>query len=149
MAGGPCQNPKARANPRFDTAGRRSKLGAVLVEYKNVRQEPGCGPRRWFEGGGFELVVWYRADGPVEGFQILHRHRHRGRERALTWRDGAGFSHGRVDNGMGSPLKNLTPILLPNGGIPWEEVLREFDESSGSLEPALRALVRRRLEARG
>jgi hypothetical protein len=119
----------------------------VLVEYKNVRQEPGCGPRRWFEGESFELVVWYRPDGPVEGFQILYHHR--GRERALTWREGVGFSHSRVDNGTGSPLKNLTPILLPNGSIPWEEVLTEFDVSSGSLEPALRTLVRRRLEARG
>lgn len=119
----------------------------MLVEYKNVRQEPGKGLRRWFEGNLFELVVWYRPDRTVEGFQILYRHK--GRERALTWREGGGFSHSRVDNGTESPLKNLTPILLPNGSIPWPDVLREFDESSGTLEPDLRALVRQRLEAQG
>ena len=119
----------------------------MLVEYKNVRQEPGPGLRRWFEGNLFELVVWYGADRTVEGFQILYRRNLA--ERALTWREGEGFAHSRVDNGTESPLKNLTPILLPNGSVPWPEVLREFDESSGSLEPELRAFVRQRLEARG
>ena len=119
----------------------------MLVEYKNVRQEPGQGWRRWFEGKGFELVVWYGADRTVKGFQILYRRNLV--ERALTWREDGGFAHSRVDNGTGSPLKNLTPILLPNGSVPWPDILREFDENGGSLEPKLRAFVRQRLEARG
>jgi hypothetical protein len=117
----------------------------VLVEYKNVRQEPGKGPRRWFEDNRYELVVWYRPEGGLEGFQILYLNQ--GEERALTWHEGDGFKHSRVDNGTGSPLKNLTPILLPNGSIPWPEVLREFDGSSATLEPELRTFVRQRLEA--
>ena len=118
----------------------------MLVEYKNVRQEPGQGLRRWFEGIQFELVVWYRADRTVEGFQILYCRNLI--ERALTWREGGGFTHSRVDNGTGSPLKNPSPILLPNGSIPWSQVLSDFDGNSGSLEPELRAFVRSRLEAR-
>jgi hypothetical protein len=118
----------------------------VLVEYKSVRQEPGKGLRRWFEGNLYELVVWYRPDGTVEGFQILYRLKLA--ERALTWREGEGFNHSRVDHGTGSPLKNPSPILLPNGNIPWSQVLSDFDGNSGSLEPALRAFVRSRLEAR-
>jgi len=118
----------------------------VLVEFKNVRQESGKGLRRWFEGGLYELVVWYRPDGSVEGFQILYRQEQN--ERALTWRETEGFKHSRVDNGTGSPLKNLTPILLPNGSIPWPHVLQEFDDNSATLEPELRTFVRQRLEAR-
>jgi hypothetical protein len=118
----------------------------VLVEFKNVRQEPGKGLRRWFEDNLYELVVWYRPEGSVLGFQI-HYHLKQS-ERALTWREGEGFTHSRVDSGTGSPLKNLVPILLPNGSIRWGEVLREFDESSATLEPDLRSFVRQRLEAR-
>lgn len=118
----------------------------MLVEYKNVRQEPGSGPRRWFESPRGELVVWYRPDAKtIEGFQILYRLK--GGERALTWREGEGFNHARVDDGEPSPLKNLTPILLPNGSIPWPQVRAEFAADGGALEPALRDFVRQRLEA--
>jgi hypothetical protein len=119
----------------------------VLVEFKNVRQEPGKGPRRWFEGSLYELVVWYRPDAvTIDGFQIIYQRDQQ--ERALTWRAGEGFRHGRVDAGTESPLKNLTPIVLPNGSIPWPEVLGEFDTHAATLEPALRDFVRARLEAR-
>jgi hypothetical protein len=118
----------------------------VLVEFKNVRQEPGRGPRRWFQDNLFELVVWHRPDGSIEGFQIHYRS---GQEqRALTWRADEGFAHSLVDNGSGSPLKNLAPILLPDGGIPWADVIGEFDRSSATLEADLRAFVRQHLEAR-
>lgn len=134
------------ANPRFDTLRRFAKLIAVLVEYKNARQVPGEGLRRWFEGHLYELVVWYRPDAKtVEGFQILYRLN--GKERALTWREGEGFDHAQVDSGTQSPFKNLTPILLPNGSIPWPRVIEEFAEGSAALEPDLRDFVRRRLEA--
>ena len=119
----------------------------MLVEFKNVRQEPGKGSRRWFEGNHYELVVWYQPDAvTIDGFQIIYHHEQK--ERALTWRAGEGFQHGRVDDGTGSPLKNLTPIVLPNGSVPWTEVLREFDENGSALEAGLRDFVRARLEAR-
>jgi hypothetical protein len=118
----------------------------VLVEYKSVKQEPGRGARRWFEDESYELVVWYLSDGSVEGFQILYYGKVA--ERALTWRRGGGFANSRIDNGTDSPIKNLAPILLPNGKIPWAQVVREFEESSAELEPDLREFVRQRLEAR-
>jgi hypothetical protein len=118
----------------------------MLVEYKGVKQEPGRGSRRWFEDESYELVMWYLPDGSVEGFQILYYGRVA--ERALTWRKGEGFTHSRVDNGTESPMKNLAPILLPNGRIPWAQVVKEFEESSAELEPDLRAFIRQRLEAR-
>ncbi len=136
------------ANPRFDRRRGFAKAAAVLVEYKNVRQVPGQGLRRWFEGNLSELVVWYRPDAKtVEGFQILYRTQ--GLERALTWREGEGFDHSQVDSGTSSPFKNLTPILLPNGTIPWPRILADFAADSAALEPELRAFVQRRLEAQG
>jgi hypothetical protein len=139
-------NRRPPANLRFDRPRGFAKAAVVLVEYRKVRQVPGQGLRRWFEGHLYELVVWYRPDEKtVAGFQILYRLN--GRERALTWREGEGFDHAQVDSGTQSPLKNLTPILLPDGSIPWPRVLQEFDEGSGALEPELRDFVRRRLEA--
>ncbi len=118
----------------------------MLIEYKGVKQEAGKGSRRWFEDESYELVVWYMPDGTVEGFQILYYGKVA--ERALTWRRGEGFAHSRIDNGTESPMKNLAPILLPNGKVPWPQVVREFDESSSGLEPDLREFIRQRLEAR-
>jgi len=119
----------------------------VLAAYEKVRQEAGTGRREWYEDGGFDLVVWRGAGGELEGFQLLY-HGDDG-ERALTWRPGLGFNHSRVDDGTATPLKNLTPILVPDGAVPWEMLRAEFAARSGQLDAGLRALVLQRLEARG
>jgi hypothetical protein len=125
---------------------RRTGAAVMLHEIKNVRQEPNAsGSRRWFESDGFDLVVWYGADRAVTGFQICYE-TPRG-EFALTWRDGAGFAHNAVDEGDGGPVKNQTPILVPDGRAPWPLLVRRFGERSGALEPALRDLVARQLAA--
>jgi hypothetical protein len=115
----------------------------VLREIKNVKQEHGAGARRWFESDGLELVVWLDRRGGVTGFQICYD---LGRgERALTWRGRSGFVHSVVDAGDDTPLKNKSPVLLPDGDVPWPELVRRFDESSVSLEPVLRQLVHGKL----
>lgn len=121
-------------------------MTGVLVEIKNVRQEPGVGRRRWFECHGYELVVWYRTGGEVQGFQVMYQRE--GRDYALTWREGEGFKHDWIDGGNDSPLKNLTPVLTPAGPIPWSLVGREFAAQGQSLEEELRRFVQQRLEAR-
>ena len=61
----------------------------MLVEFKKVRQEQGQGLRRWFQDKLYELVVWYRPDGSLDGFQI---HYHSGPEqRALDLARGQGI----------------------------------------------------------
>ena len=125
----------------FNTTGLPAQGEAVLTENRNVRQEPGR-RRRWFEDDELDLIVWLDAKGAVEGFQLCHH------EHALTWRLGAGFAHGRVDEGDDSPLKNLTPIITPDGAVPWAEMTEQFQARSGTLDARLRELILARLTAR-
>jgi hypothetical protein len=119
---------------------------SVLHEIKNVKQERGAGQRRWFESEGLELVVWLDDADAVTGFQLCYDF---GKgEHALTWRAGSGFAHDVVDAGEATPLKNQTPILVPDGVVPWGDVARLFDERSGSLEAPLRQLVHEKLVER-
>ena len=61
---------------------------------------------------------------------------------------GAGFAHAAIDAGDETPLKNQTPILTPEGDVPWQEIARLFDAESADLDPALRQLVHDRLAER-
>jgi hypothetical protein len=112
----------------------------MLSEFHQVKQEAGASRRRWFEGGGLELIVWYGpGDGPV-GFQLCYQTEGQ-REWALTWRPEGGFSHARVDAGDSRPDKNLTPILVKDGPVPWGLVTDRFAQQSAGLEPAVREYV--------
>lgn len=114
-----------------------------------MKQEPGVpGRRRWFQGGGLELIVWLDEAGQPDGFQICYVGESR-REHALTWRRSGGFAHNRVDGGDTRPEKNLTPILVPDGGVSWGELRREFAGASDGLEPELRDFVSARLAEGG
>jgi hypothetical protein len=113
----------------------------VLREYKDLKQEAGPGSRRWFESDGLDLVVWLDAAGVLTGFQLCYDF---GRgEHALTWRRESGCAHHRVDGGDASPLSNQSPVLVPDGLIPWGELGLLFDQRSATLEPGLREAVRR------
>jgi hypothetical protein len=112
----------------------------VLSENRNVKQER-AGRRRWFEDEEIELIVWYRPTGEVDGFQICYGPPGGSGGRALTWRQGAGFAHSRIDAGDATPLKNETPVLAPDGAVPWAEVAEMFRDRSVTLEAPLRDLV--------
>lgn len=119
----------------------------MLKEFVHIRQESGEGRRRWFESDEMELVVWLDANGAIDGYQICYEVR--GVEHALTWRPGVGFAHSSVDSGdtpMGG--SKMTPILLPDGAVPWAEVERRFEKNSGALETDLQTLVSGTLAAR-
>jgi hypothetical protein len=95
--------------------------------------------RRWLSGDYFDLIVWYRPNETVHGFQLCYGKPRR--ERALTWIDGRGFSHNKIDTGEGDPTRNRTPILVPDGSFPKAEVKREFARRSAKLPKRLRKLV--------
>ena len=119
---------------------------SVLHEIKNVRQEKGDGRRRWFESDGLELVVWLDWTEAVIGFQLCYDLGDG--EHALTWRVGSGFAHSAVDTGDESPFVNRTPILQPDGNVPWASLEHLFDARSSTLEPGLRQLVHDKLAER-
>jgi hypothetical protein len=86
------------------------------------------------------LIVWYEAEGGIAGFQLCYGG---GTvpEHALTWRRGAGFAHHFVDAGDDRPERNETPVLLPDGAVPWENLTALFIARSHSLDADLRELV--------
>ncbi len=119
----------------------------MLKEFRNVRQEPAAGHRRWFDDDvmPFEVIVWYGAADAIEGFQICYNFG--AGEHALTWRQNVGFAHSAVDSGSRGVFGNLTPILIPDGKVPWSELAQRFESCSASLEPELRELVGQHLKA--
>ena len=118
----------------------------LLREFKNVRQEPGS-RRRWFDATDLELIVWYDSAGTQTGFQLIYWLPDG--ERALTWRNSAGFKNCRVDTGDASPLKNMSPVLQADGVVPWSYLEELFRQRAESLEPSLCEHVQTRLQARG
>jgi hypothetical protein len=119
----------------------------MLAEFKRVKQEGGAARRRWFQDEAMELILWYGVgEGPV-GFQLCYPGSDH-EERALTWREGLGFSHARVDSGDSRPDKNLTPILVPDGVVPWELLETEFAIRGAELEAGVRDFVSFRLHRR-
>lgn len=105
-----------------------------------MAQHPG---RRWFSDDYFDLIVWYDVQGEIAGMQLCYDKQ--GHERALTWTRDGGVKHERVDTGEPSPVKNMAPILVPDGVVPFCELLTQFRARSGSLEPALVNAVLARL----
>ena len=130
----------------FDFNGGARKRRFVFREIVNVRQERAAGRRRWFESEHLDLVVWFDRADHVIGFQLLYDLGEG--EHALTWREGVGFVHSRVDLGDDGPFSNLTPILVANGRVPWPEVTQLFAPLGPSLDPELYRLVQDRLAKR-
>jgi hypothetical protein len=91
-----------------------------------------------------ELIVWYSPAGAIRGFQLCYDRN--GHERAFTWHVEAGMVHTAVDEGDDSPLRNDSPILVPDGVPRTDRVLTEFRERARGLEPELVALVAEKLE---
>lgn len=95
--------------------------------------------RRWLSDDYFDLIVWYRPDDTVHGFQLCYDKPYW--ERALTWLSDRGFSHMQVDSGEQSAWLNQTPILVPDGCFPGERVLGEFARRGSALPLDLQELV--------
>lgn len=119
----------------------------MLTEAKKTKVR-GDLDRRWMSDEYFDLIVWYRRRNLIHGFQLCY-----GKprwERALTWLVDRGFTHMKVDTGEGPDeypaMWNATPILLPDGYFPGDEVTREFRERSIALPRSLRNFVLAKLK---
>jgi len=116
----------------------------MLSEIRPVRQIDGEPARRWFSDDCFDLIVWYRPAGAIDGFQLCYDKK--GLERAVIWLEGAGLSHHRVDDGEGRPGKRkASPVLTPAGPIDHKALAERFTAHSGLLEEGLARFVLDRL----
>ena len=119
----------------------------MFREFSRVKQETRPGRRRWFEDDGVELIVWYDSGDAIRGFQICYSV-DSARAHALTWRRGLGFQHDQIDEGDDGPLKNQTPLLIPDGQVPWDWITAAVERGSAGLEADLRTLILERLTTR-
>ena len=112
----------------------------MLEETRQTRQIAGEPFRRWFSDRIFDLIVWYASDNEIIGFQLCYREGTD--EHALTWLQGKGSTHKRIDDGEGRPARSkMTPILVPDGTFDRDSVLALFQKESKSLDCELVEIV--------
>ncbi len=100
--------------------------------------------RLWFSDDYFDLIVWMEPDDRIRGFQLCY-----GKfksEHAVTWTEEKGFGHERIDDGESNPSKNLSPILLPDGACPINDVIRRFLQASIEIDKNIRQFVETKLK---
>lgn len=106
---------------------------------RGAKHEDGGLFRRWFQGETMDLFVWNGDDGLFHSFQLVY-----GKPdapHALTWKNGRGFSHDRVDDGERPGSFKMTPILEHDGPVPFDDLMGQFVERSEKLPPEIVELV--------
>jgi hypothetical protein len=112
----------------------------MMMELKNTKQNPGELFRRWFHDDYFDLIVWFSPDGSAHGFQLCYDKK--GYERSLTWKSTGTYSHDRIDDGEGRPLRHKSaPIAIADGLFNAVDVAEKFIEESAALPENVRSLV--------
>lgn len=114
----------------------------ALREIKRVRQEP-TGFRRWFCDEYFDLIIWYDDLHELIGFQLCYDVG--GDEHAFTWHRERGLAHNRIDDGEQLPSHSRTPILIPDGIFPHDEIAKNFEERCSTLPDEVRWLILNKL----
>lgn len=117
-----------------------------LREITGIRQHPGERERRWFTCDAMDLYVWYERT-EITAFELCYDKPHR--QRSLRWDHGRGFRHDRIDDGESTPLRNATPIAVPDGECDRAGLARRFAALADDVDPAVRAFVLALLAAPG
>lgn len=111
----------------------------MLKELQNPRQVTDELPRRWFSDEVMDLILWEKPDGDVFGFQLCYDKDRV--ECAITWKQGMGYKHSVVDDGMRVGKYKATPILMAPRAFDKERVAMDFESRSEQLEDHVKALV--------
>ena len=114
----------------------------MFRELKDVDRQ-GEKKRRWFEDSYFDLCVWYDPDGSIYGFQLCYDRNYN--EHSFTWDREKGSHHNRIDSGDEFPGPKRTPILIPDGILPYEHLVKAFRDSSQGLDGDIVAIVLEKL----
>ena len=112
----------------------------MLREVSGLSQER-TGHRRLFSDEYFDLYLWYdRKGGRLTGFQLCYDKEHD--EHSLTWVEGKGYLHSRIDAGESIPSRSKqSPVLVQDGFFDKEAIAARFKKRSGSLPPEIVDLV--------
>ena len=116
----------------------------MLKENSNIQQISGELPRRWFSDEFFDLIIWEKEPRNNNSFQLCYNKQ--SDEHALTWRMEHTMEHFRVDSGEPGPLKNLSPMMIEDGIIYLNRLIRKFEEQSRKIEPQIRDFILCKLE---
>lgn len=103
----------------------------MLREIRDVKQVPGEPRRRWFSDENFDLIVWLGPEDQILGFQLCYD-KETG-QKALTWLNGDGYQHSRIDDGDNPGKMKASPVLEANGHFDNEGTARRFLESKGDV----------------
>ena len=108
----------------------------MLEEIRNPSQHDGEPFRRWFSDSEMDLIIWIDESGSPIGFQLCYDKPVA--EKALTWRQGRGFSHSGVDGGENRPGRHKgTPLLVADGEFDATRILERFRQRANRLQPEL------------
>ncbi|GAB1481511.1 hypothetical protein MASR2M78_03260 [Treponema sp.] len=114
-----------------------------MKEYTGVRQE-GDGFRRLFLSESLQLYVRYTEDrSSILGFQLVYFSGNE--QKALTWRQGEGFTHAEVD-GWDSGRFNKTPLLVQDGIPDFDAIRSLFCAEVEGIDKDVADFVRAKLE---
>jgi hypothetical protein len=112
----------------------------LLTEIPRVRQHSDADHRRWFVDDRMELTAWQDAHGDVVAFQLSYRIG--GSERVLSWRRCGGLTHDAVDDGeLPVGRHKQSPILVPDGAVPWQRLRSAFAERASAIDPVVAETV--------
>ncbi len=108
--------------------------GSALREILIVEQTNPALRRRWFQSDYFDLFVWQEPGGAFSKFQLCYDVA--SRERALSWKQAAGFYHDGVDN-----PRWQSPLLVPGGTFDSGSVVPRFERESTGMPAELRDFI--------
>ena len=83
----------------------------------------------------------------MTGFQLCYDKP--GSQRALTWKASRGYRHERVDDGETPGGFKMSPVLVPDGVLDTESLVRRFRSAAERIDAQVRNLVLGRLESYG
>jgi len=113
----------------------------VLREIHRVAQRSLERRKRWFQDEYFDLYIWQNNAHEVLELQLCYA-RGTGKERALTWRRGAGFDHAHVEEGrQDNGVVPGAPLLRSGGRFGGWQVRERLEGGLASLEPGLAAFI--------
>ena len=116
----------------------------MLVEL-NINQNEKNKKKCWFQDEYFDLFIWFDINnGEMINFQLCYDRLKR--ERVMSWDDEKGFNHYHVDDGEGSPHKNMSPVFIQNGRFAYSEAMPKFVKSSRQIDKKISRFIIEKLD---